>query len=288
MKIKCPACAKLLNIPDTAAGKVVKCPCGRQLKVPGGAPATAGAQSASRSAGAGGPARPATPNGPKPRPAAAPRAMPAGPSSFDDGFFDELTDQDLQPVKPVAQYGRAVSTATSPLGDKLVNQYASQRSIGEGLVQAFNFELASPGIRIAATLIDGAMYILFGVIGFFAAGAILVAKADPDDVSAQNAAFYIVLGFFFVPYIANMVLISLRGQSVGKLLLGIQIRNQATGAPATFFDGFLVRVFGFNVITNIPILGFFVAVADLVYLFMEGHETLHDKMARTMVVKYQA
>ena len=34
MKIKCPSCQKVLNIPPEAAGKVVKCPCGKQLRAP--------------------------------------------------------------------------------------------------------------------------------------------------------------------------------------------------------------------------------------------------------------
>ena len=32
MKIKCPACNAILNMPAGAAGKVVKCPCGKQLR----------------------------------------------------------------------------------------------------------------------------------------------------------------------------------------------------------------------------------------------------------------
>ncbi|HBV66241.1 MAG TPA: hypothetical protein DEF45_24825 [Rhodopirellula sp.] len=34
MKIKCPACNTVLNIPAEAAGKIVKCPCGKQLRAP--------------------------------------------------------------------------------------------------------------------------------------------------------------------------------------------------------------------------------------------------------------
>jgi len=41
MKIKCPACQAVLSIPADAAGKVVKCPCGKQLRAPD-APANTG------------------------------------------------------------------------------------------------------------------------------------------------------------------------------------------------------------------------------------------------------
>ena len=33
MQVNCPKCNKLLNIPDELAGKLVKCPCGKQLKI---------------------------------------------------------------------------------------------------------------------------------------------------------------------------------------------------------------------------------------------------------------
>ena len=37
MKIKCPACNTVLSIPAEAAGKIVKCPCGKQLRAPAAA-----------------------------------------------------------------------------------------------------------------------------------------------------------------------------------------------------------------------------------------------------------
>ena len=32
MKITCPKCSKVLNIPDRLVGKLVKCPCGQQMR----------------------------------------------------------------------------------------------------------------------------------------------------------------------------------------------------------------------------------------------------------------
>jgi len=42
MKIKCPACEAVLSISVDTAGKIVKCPCGRQLRVPAKLANTAG------------------------------------------------------------------------------------------------------------------------------------------------------------------------------------------------------------------------------------------------------
>ena len=45
MKIICPACNAILNIPSEAAGKVVKCPCGKQLRAPAAAAGPGGVPS---------------------------------------------------------------------------------------------------------------------------------------------------------------------------------------------------------------------------------------------------
>lgn len=91
MKLKCPACSQVLNIPDTAAGKVVKCPCGKQLRAPAAKPG--GAAAGQRPPGAAGPA----PGQATRRPAgAAPASQPT--SGFDPSMFDELTDEDMKPV----------------------------------------------------------------------------------------------------------------------------------------------------------------------------------------------
>lgn len=44
MKIKCPSCEAVLNVPAGAAGKVVKCPCGKQLRAPAAPAGTADGQ----------------------------------------------------------------------------------------------------------------------------------------------------------------------------------------------------------------------------------------------------
>ncbi|KAA5545935.1 hypothetical protein FYK55_03205 [Roseiconus nitratireducens] len=104
MKIKCPGCAALLQIPDTAAGKVVKCKCGKAMRAPAPAGAaragtarSSGGQAATASRSASGP--PARAGAPAQRPRVSPGVTAAAAPS--PGIFDELTDTDLAPVKPV-------------------------------------------------------------------------------------------------------------------------------------------------------------------------------------------
>src|SRR5207245_2925023 len=59
VKVRCPTCEKVLNAPDAARGKAVKCPgCETRIKVPAGdSPAGESGKSASRKSSAKAPAR---------------------------------------------------------------------------------------------------------------------------------------------------------------------------------------------------------------------------------------
>ena len=216
MKIKCPACSAVLNIPETAAGKVVKCPCGKQLRAPGGA-AKPAAAAAARPAAAANPNRAAAPQ----RPATQrPAPQPAGPSmgDFDPAMFDELTDDDLkQPVLPVSRPGVAPGPAPSGGG---MNPYAV--GAGGAMPSRSSGNIAGIGKRISGALIDG----LFNGAGFFLAMILVFALAPAADGADEQVAagigLVLLLACAFimsVPFIINMVLISMSGQSLGKKMV---------------------------------------------------------------------
>ena len=268
MKIKCPACAKVLSIPDSAAGQVVKCPCGKQLRAPNAASAGGGAN---RPSGAG-----TSSNSPAPRPTAA-----AG--GIDPGIFDDLTDNDLQPVK----------TTSNPYQSTVSGQHPSASSGPQ--------ELASVGQRIGGTLLDGVLHMLMmlpGLIiggGMFVGGIAAALQAEANGGGSDEAAamavggilvgFLIILGNGLIPMVVNIVLISKSGQSLGKKIIGTRMVSQHTGETVGFVHGFLLRTFVFQLITLIPVVGTLIALADIGFLFTEGNQTLHDRLAGTRVVR---
>jgi uncharacterized RDD family membrane protein YckC len=272
MKIKCPACQAVLNIPDSAAGKVVKCTCGKQLRAPGVA------------------STPASPSQPPPqqpsqaRPQQRPAPQrPAGGGGFDPGIFDELTDQDLQPVSAVHRPGQARPAAAPSTGGKLLQQYAPTG--GPGYTPTGNMQIAGVGARIGGALVDGffqmiGVAIAFGII--FAAGALEENGQQPGP--AALAAIGVAVLVALIPPIVNVVLISMSGQTVGKKALGTRMVLESTGEPAKFVQGFLVRQLAFGFITNIPVVGVFIALADIGFLFSENAKTLHDRLAGTVVI----
>jgi hypothetical protein len=139
MQLKCPGCSQLLNIPDTAAGKVVKCPCGKSLQAPGAlamTPAATATAPRPQPAAASRPVSAATARSPQPaaaaqapKPAAGPTTAtkPAGPSPSTvpvSNDFD-LTETDLAPVRGVSRPGQS---KPAPKGNEneLLRKYAKE------------------------------------------------------------------------------------------------------------------------------------------------------------------
>jgi uncharacterized RDD family membrane protein YckC len=101
---------------------------------------------------------------------------------------------------------------------------------------------------------------------------------------AALAAIGVGIVIALIPPIVNIVLISMSGQTVGKKAMGTRMVLESTGEPAKFVQGFLVRQLAFGFITNIPIVGPFIALADIGFLFSENQKTLHDRLAGTVVI----
>ena len=266
MKIKCPACSKVLSIPESAAGKIVKCPCGKQLRAPGGgaAPQPAGTGPAGKAAG-----RPAPGSTGTGRPT--PSRPTTGGGDFDPGMFDELTDQDLQPVKGVVN---PYSPVSSQAGG---GAFAAGRGQGSR-------EIAGVGSRIAGALVDGLFTNLFVGIGIGVAYLLFFASGQEPTQTQIYLTFAIVGVAALIPVIINIVLISKSGQSLGKKVVGTRMVDQETYDQVGVVQGYLIRSIGFGLITGLPFVGGFIAIADIIYLFIGNHQTLHDKLAKTLVV----
>jgi uncharacterized RDD family membrane protein YckC len=266
MKIKCPACGKVLSVPETAAGKVVQCPCGKQLRVPGAATPQSGA-----------------PVSPAPG-AARPTGSSVGSFGTDTSAFDELTDRDLEPVRsganPLAKPAQA-----GPGGNDPLHGYAPPTAGGALGGRVAGGVRASLSQRIVGALVDAFLQMGFTFLGI-AAGIAIGILIDSQDPSV--AAIFVYLGVgagVLVVPIINAYLISISGQSVGKKVAKTRIVDLQSGEQSRFVQGFLIRNFVFGMITSIPCIGPIIALADLIMLFPEPHETLHDKLAKTAVVQ---
>jgi uncharacterized RDD family membrane protein YckC len=79
-------------------------------------------------------------------------------------------------------------------------------------------------------------------------------------------------------------LLSLRGQTLGKLLLRIRIVRFGGGLRAGFVHAFLLRSLLPEMLRIIPFLGVVFWLVDIGFIFREDRRCLHDLIAGTVVV----
>jgi uncharacterized RDD family membrane protein YckC len=93
------------------------------------------------------------------------------------------------------------------------------------------------------------------------------------------------LGAMLVYLALNGYLLAQSGQTIGKRLLGIRIVNFADGSPTPLVRILALRIWPFQLVPFIPIVGPFASLIDALAIFREDHRCLHDHVAGTMVVK---
>jgi uncharacterized RDD family membrane protein YckC len=144
--------------------------------------------------------------------------------------------------------------------------------------------LAERGQRFVAFLIDlltvlPAM-VLFGIGGFMARKA--AGEASPPPVSLA----LIGLGGLYILGVAiyQLILLTKRGQTIGKRGMGIKIVKLDGSAPG-FVHAVLLRGFVNGLISGVPYLGAVYALVDILMIFRDDRRCLHDMIASTRVVK---
>ncbi|TWU40919.1 zinc ribbon domain-containing protein [Novipirellula artificiosorum] len=178
MKIKCPGCSTVLNVPDAAAGKIVKCPCGKQLRAPGG-----DAASAALTGSAAPPPSAVATTRPRVTRTAAAQPGAGGFGGFDAGMFDELTESDLQPVAAVSRPGSAAPSAPST-GGKLLQQYGSTDA-GDSAQAARPGK--RPGTLTFLGVINGLWAALFAILTLALFGLMAIIPALGEEMPEEAA-----------------------------------------------------------------------------------------------------
>ncbi len=142
-------------------------------------------------------------------------------------------------------------------------------------------ELASRGRRLMAVLVDGVVSLLLAIPGVIVAiGPVFNGSEEPDPLGI------VLIGVAMILLtIVQAVLISKRGQSIGKIALGIRIAHSVDGSNPGFLRGFLIRTFVPQIIYQVPLLGFLFLLVDSCFIFSERRQCIHDLMAETVVLK---
>ncbi len=146
---------------------------------------------------------------------------------------------------------------------------------------------ASRGTRLGAWLLD----CLTGMIGcgvpVSAAFLFMIQSGQPDSKDAPVAAIacFMLAGLVLLGLtIWNIVLLTTRGQTLGKKWLGIRIVTFPDGQKPGFVKGFLLRSFVNGIITQVvPFYG----IIDPCLIFREDNRCVHDLLADTTVIDGQ-
>lgn len=137
--------------------------------------------------------------------------------------------------------------------------------------------LASRGQRLGATVLD---FVPAVVLGISFAAFLPAMKGNPDLV---DLALLGVVAFVIVLGIVNLVGIYRSGQTIGKRLVGIRV-VRSNGERCSFGRYIGLRWFAMALVGNIPLIGPFISLLDVLLIFRADHKCLHDDFADTIVI----
>lgn len=137
--------------------------------------------------------------------------------------------------------------------------------------------LASRGARLGAVLLDA----LIAFVAFLP-GVLLLVISDGDFGRGIGTALMLVSWLAMV--IVQIVLLVKRGQSIGKIAVGVKIVRDKDDTVPGFVKIYLLRSLIPALIGAIPYLGLIFALVDALFIFRDDRRCIHDLIAETRVV----
>ena len=84
--------------------------------------------------------------------------------------------------------------------------------------------------------------------------------------------------------IVQAIFLIKRGQSLGKMIVGIKIVKVSDESVPGFVKVFVLRMFVPSLLTGIPYLGWLLGLIDTLFIFRDDRRCVHDLIAETKVV----
>lgn len=190
-----------------------------------------------------------------------------------------------------------------PLSQIFNNPYQPSLALGQSPLFSQNsgsLRLAGAGSRLGAYLLDslfGGVAMIPAMIGWFmiapamlpppsaaSSGSVVApagGAASPLGMGLIGLGVILALAFF----IYQLFLLSTKGQTLGKKILGVRIVTFEGGENPGFVKAVLLRAFVPALISMIPLVGFIFAILDPCFIFREDRRCIHDLIANTRVVE---
>ena len=189
---------------------------------------------------------------------------------------------DWQPVS--SKFGAALQAPVAQPG--AFNPYAAPQANVISPSMNPSMQLASLGQRLGAAVLDGLVGGLVVGVPYAIAMIDMAGNKGKSDLSpVAMGGFAVAVIAFLGLMIYNLVLLSTKGQTLGKKWLGIRIVSHPDCQNAGFVKAVLLRGFVNGIIGAIPLLGFLYSITDICFIFREDRRCIHDLIGSTQVVK---
>lgn len=203
-------------------------------------------------------------------------------------------------VQPISQPTSQPSQPTQHHQPKWVQERTSK---GKDIAHAQKqLELASVGSRIIAKLLDFGLFIIASLPLYLAfynspnfdkfmkmaeSGKTMLSSSEVNQLLAGIPQSTMILTDILVLglLVAQMLLLTRRGQTIGKMAMGIRILDMKSNALPRFTNLILLRTILPSIIYSLSVVGLLFLIADLVVMLSnDRRQSIHDKMAGTYVV----
>lgn len=222
---------------------------------------------------------------------------------YPDGFVPTVTTQlerqERSRITVDELYGNKPTQQTEAPHKVAHIPTQSQRSTSrarKGNTKSSTTELASPVTRIFATLIDN--FILTATFApiFLSVGQDKFSAALTSSTNTMEQAqalselipshtMTMTMIFMLAILFAQTMLLIRRGQTLGKLVTGIRVLDKKTKKLPSVTNIILIRAIITNIVYGLPFGIIFIAI-DLIAMFVDNNkQSIHDKLAKTIVVK---
>lgn len=166
--------------------------------------------------------------------------------------------------------------------DTMDNPYQPPQSpIDQNPTAVTTSVLASRWMRLLASLIDTfigggvSVVLIFVIMGLDLKGLGNASLATQAQLAVMGVAAFLALHGY---------LLAKKGQTIGKLVCGIRIAK-LDGTVPEFMPLILKRYLPVWLVVQIPILGGFLNLANVLFIFRADKRCVHDLIAGTRVIK---
>jgi uncharacterized RDD family membrane protein YckC len=135
--------------------------------------------------------------------------------------------------------------------------------------------------RLVATVLDG---LIFGVTAGMAFGMGFLSGAGFHWGVGLLSGFGLMSIVWLGMLVCQCYLLAIRGQTIGKIVMGLRIVRFEDGGNPGFVKAVLLRTFLWAIITAVPVVGTLIGVVGILFIFRDDQRCLHDHLAGTRVV----